>query len=173
MDSLPNFLTHGAPLRAHESSANIYGVITLEWAWNRSALWPLNGKIRFVQSTFMILHALHNICTRKKRGKPLLFKAKLRSHFTLSRASYELRLACQHLTVPLKSKLTVCCESQFLLDSRFLISVQIENRVEDQVSWDRKQKFDPWLQDFLIISNRHNTTPHGLFVWATRIETRP
>ena len=63
--------------------------------------------------------------------------------------------------------------SQFLLDSRFLIPVQIENGVEDQVSWDRKQKFDPWLQDFLIISHRHNTTPHGLFVWATRIETRP
>ena len=68
-----------------------------------------------------------------------------------------------------RPKLTVCCESQFLLDSRFLISVQIENRVEDQVSWDRKQKFDPWLQDFLIISHRHNTTLHGLFMWETRI----
>ena len=121
----------------------------------------------------MILHALHNICTRKKRGKSLLFKAKLRSCFTLSWALYESCLACQHFTVPFKSKLTGCCESQFLLDSRFLIPVHIENRVEDQVSWDRKQKFDPWLPDFLIISHRHNTTQHGLFVWATRIETRP
>ena len=120
-----------------------------------------------------MLHALYNIYTRKKRRKPLLFKAKLRSRFTLSRALYESCLACQHLTVPFKSKLTICCESQFSLDSRFLIPVQIENWVEDQVSWDRKQKFDPWLQDFLIISHRHNTTPHGLFVRATRIETRP
>ena len=54
-------------------------------------------KISFVQSKFMVPHALGFIiyALERKEGKPLLLKQTLRSRFTLLR-TYESHLTCQH-----------------------------------------------------------------------------
>ena len=54
--------------------------------------------IRFAQSKFRIVHALHNKnAIREKAEKPLLFKLTLRSRFTLSRAHSVLSRATSHV----------------------------------------------------------------------------
>ena len=55
------------------------------------------AKIGFVQSKFMVLHALQCLiyAIERKEGKPLLLKQTLSSRFALSRA-YKSRLTRQH-----------------------------------------------------------------------------
>ena len=72
------------------------------------------------------------------------------------------------ITVPFKSKLTICCKSWF--STRFAIfdsctngdrEQAIENRVEDQVPQDRKQKMHPPL---IILQRPTAVTQHGMVI---------
>ena len=76
---------------------------------------PQSGKVRFTQSQFGILCAVHNLNKRKKKRKKLT----LGSHFTLSRGpwAYKSCLACQ----PFISNQCVCTLSWHLICSNYLL----------------------------------------------------